>query len=118
MSVITVNKDTFTKDVALSNIPVFLAFTNQSKAGLAMEAVLDELASDAELVGKIKVARKEFIAGEALEKLLDVQSAPTTLIIQMETVVGRYPSGWFKDKIKNSLRAFAPDPTTSQPTEN
>jgi thioredoxin-like negative regulator of GroEL len=101
MSVITIDDETFTVEVHQSKIPVVLAFISDNKASGRMKDVLDKLAQD--LGGKVKVAQKKFEATGLLEKNYDVQSAPTTLLIQTETVVGQYSFEWFKNKIESSL---------------
>lgn len=89
--------------------PVVLAFLgNLTKsdgtpsASGKMKAVMEALAGDGALNGA-EFLIKRFDASGAVEKLYDVQSGPTTLLLQTKTIVGHYTQDWMAQTIKDEF---------------
>ena len=67
-----------------------------------MKAVMEALAEDSGVSGA-QLLIKNFDAKGTVEKLYDVQSGPTTLLLQTKTIVGHYPQDWMKQTIKDAF---------------
>ena len=67
-----------------------------------MKAVVQALADDS-AVGGAQLLIKNFDAQGTVEQLYDVQSAPTTLLLQTKTIVGYYAQDWMEQAIKNAF---------------
>ena len=89
--------------------PVVLVFLgNQTKADGTLSAsgkmkvVIEALAEDPAMNGA-QLLIKNFDAEGTVEKFYDVQSGPTTLLIQTKTIVGHYTQDWMKQTIKDEF---------------
>ncbi|MFJ4194106.1 hypothetical protein [Pseudomonas sp. NPDC089534] len=106
MSVIPVNDDTsFAAEVANTQKPVVLAFLSGNKASGREAEMLKQLAEAND--SRFKLLSRDFVEGGAIEKAFDVQSAPTTLFLQIDTLVGAGTLDGLKSRING---VFGLDP--------
>ncbi|WP_460131823.1 hypothetical protein [Pseudomonas sp. S1_E04] len=89
--------------------PVVLAFlgnlttsNGMESASGKMKTVMEALAGDGALNGA-EFLIKHFDADGVIEKLYDVQSGPTTLLLQTKTIVGHHTQGWMTQAIKDEF---------------
>ncbi|MFJ2388376.1 hypothetical protein [Pseudomonas koreensis] len=107
MSVIPVNDDTsFAAEVANTKKPVVLVFLSDNKASGRESEVLKQL-TDAD-DSRFKVLSRNFIEGGTVEKAFDVRSAPTALLLQIDTIVGLSSLDALKSKINSVFKLEPP----------
>jgi|CXWL01.1.fsa_nt_gi hypothetical protein len=112
MSVIELSDETaVTKALQSTTKPVVLTFVgNLTKADGTpsssgkMKAAVEQLADDDVVGAGTLVLVKTFDAGGQVEKVFDVQSGPTTLLLEVEQVVGFYTADWLKTKVIDTFK--------------
>src|SRR3989338_676618 len=107
MSLLTLTKENFTKEVLQSSIPVAVDFMAKWCAPCKqMEPILEAVAEALD-EKKIKLARLDVDLARELAQQYQIMSVPTILVFQGKKVVGQLVGARSKKELSEKLQDYA-----------